>query len=188
MTSYPSASEAELIIRSRHEVGRIARIAHSFGCYISDDGRVFSVWKRHSSTTYRCTQLAILKDGAGYHQVNVRLCDGYRLIRVHTLVAAAFNERPMDGSYLIRHLNDDKDDNSAVNLAWGTQVENQADTKRNGRSLSGRPSRIAPSVLEEVRRRMDRGDRPSVVARECGVSPQYACDIRERRKGKRVLQ
>lgn len=69
-------------------------------------------------------------DTAGYLRTNVNLRTGP--VHVHRLVAEAFLERP-EGTYLVRHLNDEKFDNRAENLAWGTTKDNAADALRNGR-------------------------------------------------------
>ena len=47
------------------------------------------------------------------------------------LVCETFNGPRPDGA-VCRHLNDNVHDNSAANLAWGTQSENLADAVRNG--------------------------------------------------------
>lgn len=50
---------------------------------------------------------------------------------VHRLVAEAFLG-PMPAGMQTRHLDDDKTNNAAANLAYGTRAENEADKVRNG--------------------------------------------------------
>ena len=53
-----------------------------------------------------------------------------RQFQVSRLVAEAFILNP-DGKPLVRHLDDVQTNNQVENLAWGDQVENMADYKRN---------------------------------------------------------
>lgn len=58
-------------------------------------------------------------------------------IRVHRLVALTF--LPVAGQPTdVRHLNDNRLDNSAANLAWGSRADNMADARRNGRRMGGK--------------------------------------------------
>src|SRR5690348_721533 len=61
----------------------------------------------------------------------VRFSNGYHAIRIgkgsrfiHRMVCEAFHGPPSSPSMQVRHLNDVKSDNRAVNLAWGTAKEN----------------------------------------------------------------
>lgn len=54
-----------------------------------------------------------------------------RTVRVHRLVAETFISNP-DKLPLVRHLNDDKTNNTVSNLAWGTDSDNKLDAVRNG--------------------------------------------------------
>lgn len=50
---------------------------------------------------------------------------------VHRLVAMAFIPNP-EGHPIVRHDDDDKSNNHAYNLLWGTQSDNMQDALRNG--------------------------------------------------------
>lgn len=53
-------------------------------------------------------------------------------VPIHKLVAEAFiGKRP--AGKVIRHRNDNRDDNRLVNLAYGTRKDNAADAERNGK-------------------------------------------------------
>ena len=54
-----------------------------------------------------------------------------RTLRVHCVVLEAFVGPRPDGM-VARHLDDNKDNNSLVNLAWGTNHENYMDQVRAG--------------------------------------------------------
>ena len=93
---------------------------------VSADGQVFSnrPWVRGSRTPRTLRQAT---DRKGYRSVALRNTEGRsRTQKVHWLVAAAFLG-PRPAGMQIRHLNSDKTDNSAANLAYGTQLENMAD-------------------------------------------------------------
>lgn len=56
---------------------------------------------------------------------------------VHTLVALAFIG-PRPERHDVRHLNDVRDDNRSINLAYGTRAENMQDSIRNGTYMSAK--------------------------------------------------
>src|SRR5690606_1107007 len=61
----------------------------------------------------------------GYLTVALYLPAGRVTHLVHRMVAEAFHSR--DGHDLVRHLDGDKRNNRATNLAWGTPSENSMD-------------------------------------------------------------
>ena len=99
---------------------------------VSDIGRVRSLDRADSLGRRRNGR--ILKapmNSAGRRQVG--LCRGgkRRQALVHQLVALAFHGKPVSGQE-VRHLDGDKLNNLATNLAWGTRSENQHDAVRHG--------------------------------------------------------
>lgn len=101
------------------------------GYEISSDGQVRS-WIPWKGTPLPRTLRQHLNP-TGYAVVRPTNADGRQATKtVHRLVALAF----LDGSgEVVRHLNDDKTDNRAENLAWGSRSDNGHDSVRNGRQF-----------------------------------------------------
>lgn len=79
----------------------------------------------------------ILKPGKKKSGHMFVILSGQRAASVHRLVALAFiGQPPFDGAF-VRHKDDDPTNNKPSNLCWGTQTQNMADAKRNGRKLGG---------------------------------------------------
>lgn len=94
----------------------------------SSDGQI-----RHVNSE-NCRRLQ--PSGRGYFYVNFwrakRLC----IAAVHSLVAEAFHG-PRPAGQEVRHLDGNRTNNAAVNLAYGTKVENAADRERHGNTARG---------------------------------------------------
>jgi len=74
----------------------------------------------------------ILKTWPNQHGHRMLRTRGDRKIKlVHRLVAEAFVPNP-EGYPIVRHLDDDPENNYYRNLAWGTQKDNRDDSVRNG--------------------------------------------------------
>jgi len=70
-------------------------------------------------------------DGNGYPSITL-IADCRRLRRrVHRLVAEAFIANPL-GLPCVRHMDGDKENCAASNLAWGTYADNEDDKRRHG--------------------------------------------------------
>lgn len=72
---------------------------------------------------------------------------------VHHLVALAFYG-PRPAGMVVRHLNDDSDDNRAVNLAYGTPEENVQDRQRNAATERMTTRTAAPSRVRTTKTRI----------------------------------
>ena len=101
------------------------RIDGFWDYFITDDGRVISMVKEEPHV------LRPWHNNHGHEYVKLRTREGYReKVLVHRLVAEAFIPNP-EGYPIVRHLDDDPENNYVENLAWGTHKDNSADCIRN---------------------------------------------------------
>ena len=92
------------------------------GYYICREGYVFNgkrVMKPHRGDKAGHLNVRLRKDGKTYEEY------------IHRLVARAFIRNP-NGYPIVRHIDDDRENNDVENLAWGTQLDNHYDAVRNG--------------------------------------------------------
>lgn len=107
---------------------------------VSSDGRVYSLsgWRGQPRR-----ELVQSLNSHGYPRVSVMRGGKKTSLLVHSLVANAFLlERP-SSAHEVRHLDGDRTNNVASNLAWGTRAENAADRARHGRTSSGEAHSLA---------------------------------------------
>ena len=90
---------------------------------ISSDGKVYST----KSNRY----IKQHKHHKGYAIVRLSYEGKRKNVRVHRLIAKAFIPNP-NNYPIVRHLNDNKEDNRMCNLAWGTNSDNMKDMFSNG--------------------------------------------------------
>lgn len=105
--------------------------------------------------------------------------DGYRLVwygprvncksvKVHTLVCTAFHGPRPSPDHEVCHLNDNRSDNRAENLAWGTKEDNAKDRVINSRHNW---ARLTWGQVDEIRERYAPGTVTyRALADEYGVS------------------
>ena len=91
------------------------------GYYITKEGRVFSVM-----------ELTPYKDQDGYKRVHVFPNKKHKRPGLHVLLAKTFLPAPKEDQTVVRHLDDDKENTSLSNLAWGTHFDNGLDKAKNG--------------------------------------------------------
>lgn len=97
-------------------------------------------------------------------------------VDIHLLVASAFigkRERGMQ----VRHLNGDKLDARAENLAYGTQSDNEKDKLRYG----GKQKKLTAAQVLEIRKRAEAGESEKTLARDYGISRVSVQNIVKRR-------
>lgn len=100
------------------------RVSDRGSVYLFADGLWWLLAQRPAGKGYMRVRLSRSNNDGRSERVSA-------LRDVHRLVLEAFAGPPHVGAQA-RHLNDDKTDNRAVNLAWGTAAENTDDAIRNG--------------------------------------------------------
>lgn len=136
--------------------------------FAAADGRVFS-----------CARAGVLRERrpnsnrGGYLQLSVERLGAFRRYTVGSFVAAAFLAPRPSLAHQLRHLNGNKLDNRAVNLAWGTAQENIDDRERHGTTARG--ERVGTAVLTAkevaaIKRGLVGGASKASLARAFGVS------------------
>ncbi|MBZ9759448.1 HNH endonuclease [Mesorhizobium sp. CA8] len=110
-------------------------VKHTPTYEVTRDGRVFSVGSNWRGYGKRELTQVLNKDG--YPSVRI-IIDGKRKNRtVHSLVAKHFLPQKPSIRHEVRHLDGNKLNPNADNLAWGTQKENAEDRARHGRTSRG---------------------------------------------------
>jgi hypothetical protein len=108
---------------------------HTPGYEVTRDGRVFSV--DHNWRGQGRRELTQEPNAHGYPSVRLTINGKRTRLAVHRLVAWHYLPHRPDPLHEIRHLNGDKTDNRAENLAWGTRKENAEDRRQHGRTSRG---------------------------------------------------
>ena len=109
----------------------------------------------------------------GYMRVALRKDGGTRTHEVQTLVALAFLGPRHKWDEQVRHLDGDRKNNAAENLAYGTRSENQIDVYR----YRGYHHKLTPEDAKEIRERRARGETGRSLAREFGCSESNISEI-----------
>lgn len=116
-----------------------------------------------------------------YFGVQLRGCDGVtKKEYVHRLIAEAFHGPPPDG-LVCCHADGDKNNNSAANLRWDTQRNNNLDKRGHGTSADGERNPMAKltwPMVNNIRLAHEYTGRPySLFAEEYGVSVMTICRL-----------
>jgi hypothetical protein len=102
---------------------------------VTADGRVYSLDSINRWRGKR--EIAQHPNSWGYPSVRLVIGGKRKRSAVHTLVAESFLPPKPSPLHQIRHLNGDKTDNRASNLAWGTAKDNADDREAHGRTARG---------------------------------------------------
>lgn len=96
---------------------------------------------------------------------------------LHRLICEAFNG-PCPADHVCRHLDGDKTNNKAANLAWGTQTQNNMDKLEHGTAPNGEKNPMAKlrasEVMEMREIRRATGSPFHAIAKKFNVSPMTA--------------
>lgn len=144
---------------------------------VSDQGRVRTIGRvvnfGCAGPVFRPSVVRIARlNRYGYLHLSLRDDNGRQLsFTVHRLVATAFCNRDVARD-VVRHLDGNKLNNAASNLAWGTHRENEDDKIRLGESGKGsknQNARLTERDVAVIKNRLLCGDSPTRMAREFGV-------------------
>jgi hypothetical protein len=153
--------------------------------------------KRPRKTIYQHPTLDkvwVTRDGAVFVAAPVEMSRGYQIasIRkrtrrekqsVHSLILETFAGLRPRGA-VARHLNGTREDNRAINLAWGTQKDNALDSVLHGAIKVGEQnpsSRLTLAEVTEIINRFNGGEAATPLAREFGVKISTVRDIFKKR-------
>lgn len=104
--------------------------------------------------------------------------DGFsRYVLKHRIIASVFCPRK-PGNDFVRHLDDDRMNCRASNLAWGTRFDNTVDAISNGRLRSGEAHNAAFLTDDQVREIYLSREATPVVAKKYNISGPYVSNIR----------
>ena len=143
-----------------------------FPCYEFDErGFVVSFVKKFPRV------LRPIKMGQ-YVGLQLKRADGHiEKAYLHRLICEAHNG-PCPSGMECRHLDGDKSNNAASNLAWGTRLENEQDKIAHGSIASGEANGMAKLTADQVRQmrsvRAETGDSYAKIAKSFGVSTMTA--------------
>lgn len=150
------------------------------GYLVSNDGRI----KHKFSDAPRKLQ----RGKHGYLWCNFRRDNRIFVRTVHSLVAEAFIGPRPDGAQ-VRHLDGDRTNNCAYNLAYGTAKENALDREWHGNTCRGERngnSRLSDDDAEEIRRLYEQTERTQYdLARDFKISQAQVNNILLHKQRKR---
>jgi hypothetical protein len=152
---------------------------------------VIEEWRDIADWPYRVSNLGnvyserarkVLKpkrDRGGYLIVGLRHNGRRTMQSVHRLVCAAFHGPAPEGKPVARHLDGTRDNNAAPNLAWGSALDNEADTRRMDRKPRGERNpraKLTDEQIAEIRRRHKAAKGPNGYV-PSGFNPKLAAEF-----------
>lgn len=153
---------------------------------VSNLGRVKSLDKttifnyKDGRTETRLVKGRILKplvNSSNRLQVSLSLNGKQKLFQIHVLVALAFIGSKPEGQ-IVRHLDDNPQNNKADNLAYGTIKDNMIDAYKNGINHQ----KLSVDDVLEIKKLLGIGTKQTVIAFLFGVSDDAVSRIK---RGKR---
>lgn len=154
------------------------------GYEISSLGRLGS-WRKSPNEKTLPRERRILKGGNtdfGYRRaVLTRESDGRRESKLLMRMVAEAFIGPKPSGMVMTHLDGNKHNDSAANLAWRTQRENIHDKIRHGTMPRGEENGHAKLTADQVRKIRTSSKSGAALAREYGVRPCTISGIIKRR-------
>lgn len=147
---------------------------------VSDQGRVRSLDRRllgkDGRTEFHAGKVLIASRTArGYCEVSLRAENSRKHRTIHSLVAETFlGPRPAGND--VMHINGDRTDNRLQNLRYGTRKENLNQTYEYGGRQG--PGKLTKDEVSEIRQRLEKGEKPTDLAKEYGVHSAAIYHIR----------
>lgn len=150
------------------------------GLYTIDElGRIYSAKKQGS----RGGEISSSISTDGYCRVRLCKCGIHHTYLLHRLVAQHFIENP-ENKPCVNHIDGDKTNNSVTNLEWCTYSENMQHAVRKGLNatpnLTGElhpQSKLTVELVKEIRARYTGGEKPTILAKEYGVTKEQIYNI-----------
>lgn len=155
------------------------------GYFVSRNGVVLSTWSRGANSKQGTCIRQLRPSYAGRGYLKVALCRNHVAVTkyVHDLVAIAFIGSKPEGMQ-VRHLDGNKDNNAAHNLAYGTPAENAADSVRLGKTTRGERnpmSKLSVSSVRRIRQLIASGRTQKRIADQFGIRNSSVSNIRTRK-------
>lgn len=123
------------------------------------------------------------KDEDGYLRLSVKCADGSRKRRgVHQLVAETHLSYLRFEGAIVRHIDDNPENNSVGNLKWGTPADNTRDRHSN----KGLGVRFSAEDVQEIRRLYEMGFQQREIARVFKTTQSYVHNLVTRKQRKDV--
>lgn len=149
----------------------------------SDKGRVRSLWFENGKGRRRRQVPHVLRpytNTLGYQSVTLVVAGFHNTEHIHRLVLLSFRGQPADG-HIGGHRDGNPSNNALSNLDWITFIENEADKRRHGRTLTGsknHQAKLTESAVREMRELYARGDvSTAALAKRFGISDAVASKV-----------
>lgn len=117
-------------------------------------------------------ELKGVRDTHGYLTVRLYYAGLSRRFKVHRLVCEAFHGAPPEGADTA-HLDGNRTNNAASNLAWVSRKENMAHKHMHGTAQKGERgpgAKLSQDQVDEIRRREAAGESRPRLAEEFGIA------------------
>lgn len=116
------------------------------------------------------------KNKKGY----LTVCMHGRTVSVHRTIATAFHGPRPTNTHQVMHLDNQRDNNSASNLRWGTPRENTQQMIRDGRAKG---CCVKLERTKDIKEACRSSMKNSEIARMFGVNSSYISMVRSGKKG-----